>query len=269
LAERILRSLAGDAPAGGLLPRDRAQRWRSPALNAGNLLFLTVIGIVGAATAGSLFAAGFLLLMHPKAALRPAALNAVRAQPAPSRVLVVAAAAAKSPSPVSPKAAPAPHAAEAPRIAPAAPPGGKSATDRRNAPPSLRRPPWRVRRPPPLGSRWRKAIRISATARCRWRDSITRRPPTPETQRPRFGWAKLSTRPFGRSTACVGYAATLQRRASGIAAPSSLVPRKQSSGSTTWKRSRLPTALRQTHDQIDTDPEQQPNDTTNRLFSEY
>jgi TPR repeat protein len=100
LAERILRSLAGDAPAGGLLPRDRAQRWRSPALDAGNLLFLTVIGIVGAATAGSLFAAGFLLLMHPKPALRPAALDAVRAQPASSRVLVVAAA-AKGP-PVAP-----------------------------------------------------------------------------------------------------------------------------------------------------------------------
>jgi TPR repeat protein len=140
LAERILQSLAGDVPAGGLLPRDRAQRWRSPALDAGNLLFLTVIGIVGLATAGSLFAAGFLLLMHPKAALRPAALNAMRAQPAPSRVLVVAAA-ASIPSRVSAKAAPAPHAAEAPRIAPAASPPPTAAMPLVTPPPPAARPP--------------------------------------------------------------------------------------------------------------------------------
>ena len=120
LAEQILRSLSGDVPAGGLFPWDRALHWRSPAPDAGNLLFLTVIGIVGATTAGSLFAAGFLLLMQTTAALRPAALNAVRGQPAPLPVLVEAA--ARTTSSVSAKAAPAPHAAEAPSMAPAAPP---------------------------------------------------------------------------------------------------------------------------------------------------
>jgi hypothetical protein len=73
MAERILRSLEGDPAASGLLPPGGAPCPRSRGFEARNLLFLTVIGIVGAASAGSLFTAAFVLLMERKTAMHPGA----------------------------------------------------------------------------------------------------------------------------------------------------------------------------------------------------
>jgi hypothetical protein len=104
---RLIRRIAnarqfGDPTAGGLLRPGSAPRRRSRGLKAENLLFLTVIGIVTAVSAGSLFTAAFGLLVESKTAMRPAALSAVPAQPVP------AAGAAKPLSPASPAASPPP-----------------------------------------------------------------------------------------------------------------------------------------------------------------
>src|SRR6516162_2338632 len=100
MAEPILRSPEGDPATSGLLPPGGAARRQSREFKARNLLFLTVIGIVSAASAGSLFTDAFVLLVEPKTAMRPAALSAVRAQPMP------AAGAAKPLSPASAAASP-------------------------------------------------------------------------------------------------------------------------------------------------------------------
>jgi hypothetical protein len=103
MAERILGSLEGDPAASGLLPPDGAPRARSRGFEARNLLFLTVIGIVCAASAGSLFTAAFVLLMEPKTAMHPAALSPVRPQTAPAagaaKTLSLASPAASAPPP--------------------------------------------------------------------------------------------------------------------------------------------------------------------------
>jgi hypothetical protein len=104
---RVIRGIANrvefdDPAASDLSPSGGVLRRRSRGFEARNLLFLTVIGIVGAASAGSLFTAAFVLLMEPKAAMRPAVLSAVRAQPVP------AAGAAKPLSLASPAAFPPP-----------------------------------------------------------------------------------------------------------------------------------------------------------------
>jgi hypothetical protein len=114
---RLIRRIANagqfrDRTAGGLLPPGGALRRRSRRFEAENLLFLVVTGIVGAASAGSLITAAFVLLAEPKRAVRPVTLSAVRAQPVPATGL------AKSLSPTS-NAAFAPTAAAPPRITPA------------------------------------------------------------------------------------------------------------------------------------------------------
>jgi hypothetical protein len=173
---RVIRGIVntgefGEPAASDLSPPGGALRRRSRGFEARNLLFLTVVGIVGAASAGSLFTAAFVLLMEPKAAMRPAALSAVRAQPAPaagaantlslaspatslpSAQPVPAASAAKSVSLASP-AASLPSDAAQPRIAPV--PASRSASP----------PPATVR---PSGDRRIRSI-IS-----RYRYHITRR----------------------------------------------------------------------------------------------
>jgi hypothetical protein len=118
MAERMLRLFTANPPSGGLLPRDAAQRPRLPGFEVGNLLFLAATIILGVATAGSLFMAGFGLLMHREPSVRPAAPNALPAPASLSHALPRAR--ADSPTlivrtmPVRPPAAP-------PRITPASP----------------------------------------------------------------------------------------------------------------------------------------------------
>jgi hypothetical protein len=109
---RIRSIISRLADISGMTKLSRAgpPRRRGREFEGRTLLFLTVIGIVGAASAGSLFSAAFVLLAAPKTAMRPAALSVVRMQPTP------AAGTANPLCPASPAASPPPTAAP-PRIA--------------------------------------------------------------------------------------------------------------------------------------------------------
>jgi hypothetical protein len=127
VAARISRSfLSGGAPNVPLGPRSRSAEVR-----ARSLFFLTAIGIVGAASAGSLFAAAYVLLMQPTAVVHPPAPSAARAAPTPAPPSPAGVAAAASSPLVSP--APMPSATASPRLAAAPAPAGVAA----KAPPPI------------------------------------------------------------------------------------------------------------------------------------
>jgi hypothetical protein len=95
MAERMPLSYgaADEPPAIGAARRSGGRgRPRPPRVEAGSLLFLATIGILGAAATGSLLVAGFELLLHPKPAVTevqparlpappPAAANVVKPPP--------------------------------------------------------------------------------------------------------------------------------------------------------------------------------------------
>jgi TPR repeat protein len=112
---------SGDRPVVSLSGPIDAQRSQSAAVEAPSRFFLTAIGVVAAASAGSLYAAAYVLLMQPKAAVGPPAPSAVRAEAAPTQI-PPAGVAANAPLPLVQQPAPAPPAAASPRdAAPPAP----------------------------------------------------------------------------------------------------------------------------------------------------
>jgi TPR repeat protein len=92
MAARIAGFLAGGSWAVGA-PSRRGDRRQPARSEARSLLFLIVLGIVGAASTGGLFAVGFAFLLQSKAAQHQASPHAAAAPPA--RISV----AAKAPSP--------------------------------------------------------------------------------------------------------------------------------------------------------------------------
>jgi hypothetical protein len=91
-------------------------RARSAEVQAQSLFFLTALGVIGVASAGSLFAAAYVLLMQGKAPAAPPPPSAMRAEPVPAR-LPTAGVAARAPSPLVPRPAKTPPAAGPPSVA--------------------------------------------------------------------------------------------------------------------------------------------------------
>jgi hypothetical protein len=113
MAAEISRSLPHGGP---LAQRTDARRPRLAAVEAQSLCFLTAMGIVGAASAGSLFAAAYVLLMQPKTAAPPSAPSAVWAATTPAQTSTPGIAAGAS-SPLVQRPAPTPRRAGSLRVA--------------------------------------------------------------------------------------------------------------------------------------------------------
>jgi hypothetical protein len=110
MTEPILRAVAeGDTPPDGPACQDDAERRRFRR-EFWSLIFLTAVAIIGVASTISLFGAGFDLLMHQRAAVRPAAPSLARgtAPVAPAPVAAV------KPNPPRVAALPAPAATAEP-----------------------------------------------------------------------------------------------------------------------------------------------------------